>query len=63
MMSDVIQKFRMLTLMLTSTYHDWKSEVWQKDLDSLYCCDGRECGCDGETIREQWTMIFKGKAT
>lgn len=58
-MSDVIQKLRILTLMLTSTFHDWKGEVWQKDLDSLYCCDGRECCCGGETIRDQWSMIFK----
>lgn len=28
----------------------WKAH--RKDPDALHCCNGRECGCRGETVRE-----------
>lgn len=49
-MSKVALKFRILRRMLGETFNTWQSEVWRRDLDGLYCCDGRECCCGGMTV-------------
>ncbi len=54
-MRDTLLKFRLLWIGLRSAYEEWKSEVWKKDLDGQYCCDGRECGCYAMTRREMYT--------
>lgn len=51
-MADFLDKLRILKMMLQGTYDEWKSEVWAKELDQRYCCDGRECGCMASTVRE-----------
>lgn len=51
-MHDVIVKLRILCDMLSSCIEDWRTNVWAKDLDKRYCCDGRECGCYGLTLRQ-----------
>lgn len=53
-MSDLIFKLRVLRYLLVSGYEEWRDSVWKCDLDSLWCCDGRECGCGGSTVREMW---------
>jgi len=40
---------------LYSAYEDWKREVWEKDLDQAYCCDGSMCLCRGSSVREVYT--------
>ncbi len=54
-MSDLFIKLQTLRDFLSCSFEQWKSEVWEKDLDQPYCCDGRECGCGAETVREIFT--------
>lgn len=51
-MRDAMTKLRILWDLLNDTCEQWHSEVWSKDLDRRYCCDGRECGCCGATVRD-----------
>lgn len=52
--SDLIFKIRVLKMMVTASYEEWRDHVWSRDLDEPFCCDGRECGCGGDTVREMW---------
>ena len=54
-MSDLIFKLRVLRFMVGNAYEEWRDSVWRRDLDSTYCCDGRECCCGAETVREMWS--------
>lgn len=52
-MRDAIMKLRLLwSGFLLQSFQEWRTEIWERDLDSRWCCDGRECGCQGMTIRE-----------
>jgi hypothetical protein len=51
-MSDLIFKLRVLKMLLHGAYEEWLKEIWQRDLDSPYCCSGQECGCMASTVRE-----------
>ena len=51
-MKDKYLKLVILWQMLASSFRYWKQGYWGKDLDERACCDGRECGCYGMTIRE-----------
>jgi len=51
-MRDAMTKLRILMDMLVGTLSDWRENIWKSDLDSRVCCNGRECCCDGVTIRE-----------
>lgn len=57
-MKERIEKLRILWWMLTAdlrmTFKTWHREVWERDLDNQYCCNGRECGCYGATVREMF---------
>lgn len=35
-------------------FQEWKTDVWERDLDDDDCCDGRECGCEGRTVRQNY---------
>jgi hypothetical protein len=53
---DVFLKLKILfSVFIGPTFEQWKKEIWDKDLDALYCCGGQECGCYGATIREVYT--------
>lgn len=54
-MSDIAFKLRILRVLLANAYEEWRGTIWRKDLDGQYCCDGRECCCGGETIRDMWS--------
>lgn len=54
-MGDLIFKLRVLRYFLTGAYEEWRASVWARDLDSTYCCDGRECGCAATSVRELWS--------
>lgn len=54
-MNDLAFKLRILSHLLGAAYDEWRDTIWRKDLDSQYCCDGRECCCGGETLREMWS--------
>jgi hypothetical protein len=49
---QLIDKLKILLTLWQHDYEHWKKDVWPEDLDSRYCCDGRECGCYGMTLRE-----------
>lgn len=53
-MNDLWFRLRVLGFLLADAFHNWRREIWVRDLDSRYCCDGRECGCMGETVRNVW---------
>lgn len=36
-------------------YEGWKEAIWDRDLDELDCCNGRECGCEGRTIKQNYS--------
>jgi hypothetical protein len=55
-MNDALTKLVILRMMLRSTYDEWRQTVWKKDLDGLWCCDGRECCCGGMTRREAFKV-------
>ncbi len=52
---DTFFKLKQLYYFLLQGYAAWRVEIWEKDLDGVYCCDGRECLCHGETVREVYT--------
>ena len=51
-MRDVITKLRILWFLLSEQFEMWRTDIWHNDLDSHYCCDGRECGCQAATSRD-----------
>jgi hypothetical protein len=56
-MGDLFFKLRVLRYLLSGAYEEWRTSVWQRDLDSTYCCDGRECGCAASSVREVWSWL------
>jgi hypothetical protein len=55
--SDVAKKLSILRDMLSVAFEDWRKSVWEHDLDSRACCDGRECCCGGMTLREIYSPV------
>lgn len=51
-MADTVTKLRILRHMLSAALDEWINQIWRRDLDSTYCCDGRECGCNAATLRD-----------
>lgn len=51
-MKDFLIKIEILSQFLSDSFSEWYGYIWKNDLDARYCCDGRECGCGGATIRE-----------
>lgn len=33
---------------------EWKTDLWDRDMDEEDCCSGRDCGCDGRTVRQNY---------
>lgn len=54
-MKDLLTKLWILWDFWRSDFETWKRDVWGNDLDSHYCCDGRECGCQAASWREVLT--------
>lgn len=52
-------KLRILAWMLRGMFDQWRQEIWRHDLDAPYCCDGRECGCRGATLRDVYMWDVK----
>lgn len=63
-LKDLITKFKILYFFMASSFDSWKHEIWNRNLDGRFCCDGRECGCGGATIREtyNWKAELKKKS-
>ncbi len=55
------RKIIILYYLLADQIRGWKTEVWDKDLDELYCCDGRECACGGATIGDIFSNCLPSK--
>lgn len=51
-MRDAIFKLRLLAKLLRGEFEVWRDEIWRRNLDAPYCCDGRECGCGAATLRD-----------
>lgn len=47
-------KIKILIMLLQSAFEEWSINIKNEDLDSRYCCDGRECCCGGATKKEFW---------
>jgi hypothetical protein len=56
-MKDNIMKLRILWVLLIEAYEQWRSDIWAHDLDAHYCCDGRECCCQGATWRDIYPTL------
>ena len=61
-MKDLIFKLRILRYLIANAFAEWRTSVWSRDLDSSYCCDGRECGCAASTVREVWSWNVGDRA-
>lgn len=55
MLKNFIFKIRALIWFLRGAGEDWRREIWDRDLDGQYCCDGRECMCGGLSVRETYS--------
>lgn len=53
-MMDLFIKIYLLNFFWKNGFGEWKREIWEKELDQNYCCDGRECGCQGASVREMY---------
>jgi hypothetical protein len=49
---DILKKLKAFWPYLQMAFESWKSDIWDKDLDELYCCNGKECCCGGLSVRE-----------
>lgn len=58
-MRQTIEKLAILLGFLIAAFSEWRAEVWRRDLDALYCCNGRECGCRAVTVREVFSQRAK----
>jgi hypothetical protein len=63
MITNFFFKLRVLFLCIRdgqqSGFIFWKENIYPKDPDQRYCCNGHECGCEGATIRDLWTTENK----
>lgn len=55
-MNNTLWKIKMLCLFIMGAFEDWKSNIWVRDPDQNYCCDGRECACGGYSVREVFEL-------
>jgi hypothetical protein len=55
-MGDFLFKLKILAVLLKGQFHEWRIDVWSRELDERYCCDGRECGCYGVSVRDVWNI-------
>jgi hypothetical protein len=62
-MKDFFIKLQILCYFILNATWNWKREIWGKNLDSYYCCNGDMCGCQGITIRENWEWQLNRKLT
>jgi hypothetical protein len=51
-MRDAITKLAILLDLLSDQAGYWRREIWAKDLDQPFCCNGHECGCYGQSNRD-----------
>lgn len=58
---DFIFKLRCLLSDFYFVIPRWKKFVWDVELDSYFCCNGRECGCYATTQREQLDYEYKNR--
>ena len=56
-MGDLLFKLKILVVLLKGQFHEWRVDIWSRHLDERYCCDGRECGCCGVSVRDVWTRL------
>lgn len=49
---DKLFKLKLLYIFIIDSLKAWKEFIWDVELDELYCCNGRECGCQGITNRQ-----------
>ena len=53
-MMDIAFKIKVLFWFMSQAFKEWRVEIWRKDPDSRYCCNGNLCCCGGRTIRETY---------
>jgi len=40
-------------------YEEWKEDLWDRGMDEEDCCSGRECGCSGRTVRQNYKRHYQ----
>jgi hypothetical protein len=55
---DFFTKLGILAQMVSGVTATWRKEVWRRDLDTPYCCNGYMCGCHASTVRDMWTHKY-----
>ena len=60
-MKDILMKLRILLYFIFDGMKMWKKEVWQRNLNEHFCCNGDMCGCQGISVREEWEYNLKRK--
>jgi hypothetical protein len=64
-MRDIILKIKYLFFEIGYALANWKTNVWDVDLDDTVCCSGKQyvypCGCMGTTHREQLRWNYERK--
>jgi hypothetical protein len=55
-LKDAAFKARILIWLIRGAINTWRTEVAPVDLDTTYCCDGRECCCAASTHRDIWSQ-------
>ena len=57
-MGDTLFKLRILRAFLEEAFTSWRDQLWDKDLDGLYCCGGHECCCGGDSIKDTYSSVY-----
>jgi len=60
-MKDILTKIHILYFFISDAIHGWKKEIWKRDINDYYCCNGEMCGCRGSSIREVYYGMHKIK--
>jgi len=58
-MRQALDKLIILKDLLQGAFHQWRKEIAHHDLDAHFCCDGRECGCQGASLRDVYMWRVK----
>jgi len=59
---QTLRKLKVLYWFAVNAFCEWKAEIWDKDLDERFCCDGQMCGCGGSTVGETFGLMKRGKS-
>ncbi len=59
---DTLFKFKQLYYFLLQGYEAWRAEIWDRDINGLYCCDDSDCACSGESVRDTYNYLNSNRS-